>query len=243
MQFGLRGGEVAYELSGVGMHPNGRPGYDDFDRMLLPRFGSFADLSTVHPEYFAPRFARDVAPVRENYRWELTLASNLPAQAFEIDWRAYLSADFDRRKQLVLYDPVRNQAVDLLTATSYRLWLDGNAKLVVLYGSPEYVQGQLKPALCSLGPVAPNPFIDQTRISFGLADSPSPYQVQIHVYNLNGQRVRELANATYGAGTHALSWDGRDAAGRRLPPGLYICRLAVHGPQGSQLMSEKVILR
>jgi hypothetical protein len=88
MQFGVRGGGVAYELSGVGMHPNGRPGHDDFDRVLLPRFGSFADLSTGHPEYFAPRFARDVAPVRENYRWELTLASNLPAQAFEIDWRA-----------------------------------------------------------------------------------------------------------------------------------------------------------
>jgi hypothetical protein len=83
MQFGVRGGGVAYELSGVGMHPNGRPGHDDFDRVLLPRFGSFADLSTGHPEYFAPRFARDVAPVRENYRWELTLASNLPAQAFE----------------------------------------------------------------------------------------------------------------------------------------------------------------
>ncbi len=243
MQFGLRGGEVVYELSGVGMHPNGRPGHDDFDRVLLPRFGSFADLSTVHSEYFAPRFARDVAPVRENYRWELTLSSNLPAQAFEIDWRAHLSADFDRSKRLVLYDPVRNQAVDLLTAPSYRVWLDGNAKLVVLYGSPEYVAGQLKPALCSLGPVAPNPFADQTWITFGLADGPSPYQVQVHVYNLGGQRVRGLANATYAPGSYALTWDGRDDAGRRLPPGLYICRLAVHGAQGSQLMSEKVVVR
>jgi hypothetical protein len=243
MQFGVRGGGLSYELSGVGMHPNGRPGHDDFDRVLLPRFGSFADLSTGHPEYFAPRFARDVAPVRENYRWELTLASNLPAQAFEIDWRAYLSADFDRSKRLVLYDPTRNQAVDLLTASSYQLWLDSTAKVVVLYGSPEYVQGQLKPALCSLGPVAPNPFADQTRITFGLADSPSPYQVQVYVYNLNGQRVRGLANATYPAGSHALTWDGRDDAGRRLPPGLYICRLAVHGPQGSQVMSEKVIIK
>jgi hypothetical protein len=52
-----------------------------------------------------------------------------------------------------------------------------------------------------------------------------------------------LTNATYPAGSHALTWDGRDDAGRRLPPGLYICRLAVHGPQGSQVMSEKVILR
>jgi hypothetical protein len=133
--------------------------------------------------------------------------------------------------------------VDLLTAASYWLWLDGNAKLVVLYGSPEYVQGQLKPDLCSLGPVAPNPFADQTRISFGLADSPSPYQVQVHVYNLNGQRVRGLANATYQAGSHTLTWNGCDDAGRRLPPGLYICRLAVHGWQGSQLMTEKIVIR
>jgi flagellar hook assembly protein FlgD len=91
--------------------------------------------------------------------------------------------------------------------------------------------------------VAPNPFADQTRITFGLADSPSSYQVQVQVYNLNGQRVRGLANATYASGSYALTWDGRDDAGRRLAPGLYICRLAVHGPQGSQLMSEKIILR
>ena len=243
MQFGLRGGEVSYELSGVGMHPNGRAGHDDFDRVLLPRFGSFADVSTPHPEFFAPRFARDVAPVREHYRWELTVTSNLPAQTFELDWRAYLSADFDRHKRLVLYDPARNRLVDLLTATTYPLWLDGNAKLVVLYGSPEYVQEQLKPDLCSLGPVAPNPFADQTRITFGLADGASPYGVQVHVYNLNGQLVRKLADATYPPGAYTLTWDGRDDTGRRLSPGLYICRLSVHGPRGSQVMSEKIVIR
>jgi hypothetical protein len=243
MQFGLRGGGVSYGLSGLGMNPNASTGKDDFDRVLLPRFGEFADISIRHPEYFAPLFTKDIAPVRDNYRWEVTVTSSLPAQEFEIDWQAYLSPDFDQSKKLVLYDPLRNKTVNLLEEASYRVWLNGSAQLVVLYGSPEFVQSQLKPAFCSLGPVAPNPFSDHTTIAFGLADSPNSYQVQAGIYNLNGQRVRGLTNAFYTAGAHSLKWDGRDDNGRQLPPGLYICRMVVHDKQSSQFMSSKIILR
>jgi len=182
-------------------------------------------------------------PVQENYRWELMISSNLPAQAFELNWLANLPAAFAPDKRLVLYDPVQHKTVNLLEAESYRLWVNGHARVVVLYGSAEFVQSHLKPAASTLGPVAPNPFSDQTTIALGLADSPTPYQVQVNVHNLNGQPVRQLASATYPAGTYSLTWDGRDETGRRLPPGMYICRMVVQGQSGNQFLTQKIIIR
>ena len=45
-------------------------------------------------------------------------------------------------------------------------------------------------------------------------------RVQIVLLDSSGRRVRELA-AIAGGGALRLSWDGRDAAGRRVPAGLY----------------------
>nr|WP_254245239.1 FlgD immunoglobulin-like domain containing protein [Hymenobacter sp. BRD67] len=53
------------------------------------------------------------------------------------------------------------------------------------------------------------------------ADSPAPLRIR----NARGQLVRELPTET-SAGTHALSWDGRDAAGRPAASGLYEVELA-----------------
>jgi len=48
---------------------------------------------------------------------------------------------------------------------------------------------------------------------------------ELAVYDATGRRVRDLAAAARGEGPHTLIWDGRDAAGRRVPSGLYWVRL------------------
>jgi len=72
----------------------------------------------------------------------------------------------------------------------------------------------------------PNPFATSTEIEFLLAD---PGRADISVYDVNGRRVVELANESYPAGAHRLSWDGRDAAGARLPSGIYFVKLQAGG--------------
>lgn len=70
----------------------------------------------------------------------------------------------------------------------------------------------------------PNPFNPSTTIAFTLAE-PSP--VAVGIYDVRGRRVRTLVDSDYGMGRNSVAWDGRDDAGRRVPSGVYFCRLTV----------------
>ncbi len=50
-------------------------------------------------------------------------------------------------------------------------------------------------------------------------------QVEVVIYNIQGQVVRRLFAGTQTAGAHALAWNGRDDAGRQAPTGIYQYRL------------------
>jgi hypothetical protein len=70
--------------------------------------------------------------------------------------------------------------------------------------------------------VSPNPFNARTTISYHLAE-PSP--VAVDLYSVEGLLVARVLDAHQPAGAHSCSWDGRDAAGGRVGPGLYLCRI------------------
>jgi hypothetical protein len=68
----------------------------------------------------------------------------------------------------------------------------------------------------------PNPFNGETVLRFEL---PQGGEVELAVYNLSGQQVAALAAGPREAGSHAVRWDGRDAQGRSLASGVYLCQL------------------
>ncbi len=47
----------------------------------------------------------------------------------------------------------------------------------------------------------------------------------LHVYNLQGQRIRTLIEGPVPAGYGEVSWDGRDQGGRPVAGGVYLYRL------------------
>lgn len=78
-----------------------------------------------------------------------------------------------------------------------------------------------------LEPAFPNPFNPATTLRFELpAGRSGKTPVVVTVHNVLGQPVRTLLRETLGAGTHAVSWSGRDAAGEAVPAGVYFMRLA-----------------
>ncbi len=69
---------------------------------------------------------------------------------------------------------------------------------------------------------SPNPFDGRTGLSFRLAGST---RVELRLYDLRGRLVRELKNQTMSAGTHTITWNGRDDAGQRVSAGSYVAKL------------------
>lgn len=78
----------------------------------------------------------------------------------------------------------------------------------------------------ALLPNYPNPFNPNTTIPF---EVPENSFVNITVYNILGQPIRELTNRFYAAGRHSLEWDGTSSAGLEMGSGVYFYRMTVDG--------------
>ena len=88
---------------------------------------------------------------------------------------------------------------------------------------PTGVSGSGGGAALGLRAIAPNPFKSSTAISYAL---PREGEVRMEVFDVLGRAVRTLVHGERQvAGTHRLTWDGHDDAGRPLGSGLYYLRL------------------
>jgi hypothetical protein len=76
----------------------------------------------------------------------------------------------------------------------------------------------------------PNPFNPVTTISYGLS---FPAEVELVVYNINGEKIATLVDSPQTAGLHNLQFDGSD-----LPGGIYFYRLTA----GSVSLTNRMLL-
>ncbi len=83
----------------------------------------------------------------------------------------------------------------------------------------------------AMAPNYPNPFNGQTTIDFHLEES---RDIELAVYNMQGQKVRQLVSGRVQNGSHRFTWDGRSESGVEVASGLYIIRLQVQNRQTSQ---------
>ncbi len=81
----------------------------------------------------------------------------------------------------------------------------------------------------------PNPFNPETTIQFTL---PEDGVVNLAVYNIMGQKVRELVADRMQAGIHSVIWDGKDAMGNAVSSGIYLSRLI----SGENVAANRMLL-
>lgn len=74
----------------------------------------------------------------------------------------------------------------------------------------------------SLSQNYPNPFNPSTVIAFAL---PKRSRVVLEVFNILGQKVRQLVDNTLPAGNHSIVFDGLDNEGHELASGVYLYRI------------------
>ncbi|MBC8415668.1 MAG: choice-of-anchor D domain-containing protein [Candidatus Cloacimonetes bacterium] len=81
----------------------------------------------------------------------------------------------------------------------------------------------------------PNPFNPSTIISFELAES-SP--VELVIYNMKGQKVKELMNSNLDAGYYKIVWNGKDDQNHAVSSGIYFYKMK----SGKYISTGKCIL-
>jgi hypothetical protein len=81
----------------------------------------------------------------------------------------------------------------------------------------------------------PNPFRESTSIGYELK---GPCQVTLEIFNSRGQKVRTLCREYSAAGSHSLTWDGRDELGLRCGSGIYMAKLSA----GNQSSVRRMLL-
>ena len=81
----------------------------------------------------------------------------------------------------------------------------------------------------------PNPFNAETVIRFEL---PENAIIHLAIYNVLGQRIRELEAQIVPAGFYSVIWDGKDDLGEAVSSGEYVCSLKV----GINYHAMKIVL-
>ncbi|MFC1898410.1 FG-GAP-like repeat-containing protein, partial [Candidatus Cloacimonadota bacterium] len=82
----------------------------------------------------------------------------------------------------------------------------------------------------------PNPFNPSTTIEF---ETNNLHEfTQIEIYNLKGQKVKQLVSSQFSAGQHSVVWDGRDDQNKPVSSGVYLYKLKA----GNVAQIRKMIL-
>ena len=95
-------------------------------------------------------------------------------------------------------------------------------------------ESEVVPTAHELLPNYPNPFNAATTVHFSLA---TPERVVLRVHDTRGSLVCQLLDERRSAGTHRLTWDGRDSGGREVASGSYFAELSAGGARLSHKMT------
>jgi predicted GH43/DUF377 family glycosyl hydrolase len=128
--------------------------------------------------------------------------------------------------------------------SGYRMWFTGFTQFPNVLGriglaasatgtssSPDESIGPT--AAFELHPPNPNPHRIGATIMYDLWQ---PGHVHLVIYNMLGQRVREIVNASQAGGRHVLTWDAKGDAGQRLAPGVFVVRMQMGGQTQTRTM-------
>ncbi len=77
----------------------------------------------------------------------------------------------------------------------------------------------------------PNPSRGISEIQLTLV---APVYVRAEVLDVTGRRIATLASRNFAAGVHRLTWDGWNARGERVAPGVYLVRVQLPGSEKIQ---------
>jgi phosphodiesterase/alkaline phosphatase D-like protein len=197
------------DLGGFGMHPNARASMDRFDAIALPRFAHMPDLSSNHPEFFQPRFMKDVVPTANMQTWKFDI--NMPEQSSD----ARLTWDNTGwgNAELYLIDEGAGAVINMSEMNEYAFTSHRTKSITFAYGR----HGLIAPDITVAGQPFPNPSADRVTFPFVARQGET---ISIHVIDLTGRNIGSMKVDNAMSGYQEAIWDSKETGG--LPPGVYL---------------------
>lgn len=87
----------------------------------------------------------------------------------------------------------------------------------------------------AFGAIQPNPFQESVQITWIVPQNNT--NLQLNVYNNNGQLVKQLVHSHMNTGQYQIIWDGTDAGGKMVEAGIYYLQLT----DGRQRIGRRVV--
>ena len=90
----------------------------------------------------------------------------------------------------------------------------------------------------------PNPFRDNTHLTFQIPDESSlPVDVELIIFDLNGSRVKNIFISGIYNQFYSVTWDGNDNDGKKTPNGNYILKALISSSNGKKQQFTKVMTK
>jgi len=187
---------------------------------LSDSLGQFAQAVAVDPVTGSAKLLIKLPPMRpEHFRFEESFEVIFSARLFRgsTQFTSVIWDDRSSERSTVIPQPVEGGDASPEAATDALLVsVDEIGRL--LHG-PEGTPSLFTPNGDGIN--------DDAVITFDLFLLMEEVNVAVDIYDLSGRLVRRLPPVSRGAGSVAVSWDGRDAGGSLLPPGIYLYVLDV----------------
>ena len=202
----------------------------NFDYPEAPEIGNYVSLYFPHPDWSLKlqNFSTDFKPPANGNEWNFSVACWNTDGEVKLDFQPLTMLPDDM--ELHLLDQEANVNIDLRTDSTYTFWLSDDQYIrhfKIFSGNSKYFEDNQKEFEGKLDKFQlvqnyPNPFNSSTVISYQLKESS---EINLAVYNLLAQKVKQLRSGFQEKGFYQLRWDGIDDDGRLLGTGIYILRL------------------
>jgi len=190
-------------------------------------------------------YAGDYRPLPgEGEVWPLMIYSSAidDGSPVMISWN--IDDQLESGYEVWLFDKFNDNQINMRKATSYSFKQVTNIedeRFEVITGSEYFLRNYLEqsseliPLSFQLYQNYPNPFNPTTTIKF---DLPNSGEVDLLIFNILGQEVKQIFSGVLIKGEHTFEWDGTDYNGNPTASGTYFYRLRTD----QQTLTKKMIL-
>lgn len=229
----LKQGGLENTRAAIGMHLDADLSKDNYDRVALPGFLDYVELTSHHSEFFAPYFSRDIVPQQESYMWTLNFEASRD-EAVEISWDN--SGMEGSEAQLLLYDPVGGVLTDMRKSNKYLLPNGTRRELQVIYSRKGFEN-----LIGDLSKPYPNPFKEQVKLPAYFNAQGNTTKLEVKILNMTGDEVYQQHLQTEQQGLIQPEWLGVNLKHESVPAGMYIYKIIYQTGSGTISKQGKII--